>query len=124
MIITAKGRNLLVNAWGVAHNSGTMELRKADESLIATVTFNATAFDTAPATATGVITAGAIVDGTVVLSDTIDHATIKDSATDEIVELTVSTIVAGTGEVQLSAVAVTIGEVISITDGVYTQPAT
>jgi hypothetical protein len=123
MIYTSTLRNLLANAMGGYQNGGKIELRKADETLIARMNpLPGPAYNTAPATATGVITANAIPDGTVGASETIDHATFFNSAGAELFELSVS-ITGGAGELELSAIAVTIGDVISITDGTITQPA-
>ncbi len=124
--LTTATRNLLCNALTATHNSGKMSLRKADETVVAEPEFGNPAFDGAGAAggnAPGKSVAEAIADDTVIATELIAHCTLLDSVAAEIGKLDVGLISAGTASVQLSAVDLTIGDVVSITSFEWEQPS-
>lgn len=117
----------MLNAWGALLNSGTIECRTgarpanvetaASGTLLATLTFGATAFAT---TSTRTLTANAITQDSGADTDgTIGYVRLKNSGGTAVADLTVGV---GTGEVQFNSLTATTGLPVSFSSMQITMP--
>jgi len=118
MTLTNTARSLLADAFVDALDSGTIAFHDAAHSVLCSVAFAATAFGAA---ANGVATlASTPRDGTVAAPGTIAHAHIvKSDATD----MGIFTVGTSGAEINLSSLTVAANDVIRISAGTWTQPA-
>lgn len=98
--------------------AGTLEFQTAGDVEVATLTFNATAFGAAAA---GTATANAITSDASATGGTIAKAKLKNNAGTEKVACSV-TATGGGGDIELSAVAVSAGQTVSMSSLTYSAP--
>lgn len=118
--LSTDGRNLLANAIADALDSGDVQFQTSGDVGVATCAFAATAFGAAAA---GVVTAAAISDDTNATGGTIEHATLLQSDTTPLVELT-CTATGGGGEITLPSLSIGSGDTVSVSSLSLTQSAT
>lgn len=110
--------NAAVDLIDAGSGAGTIKLYTSADALLVTLTFSDPAFGDA---ATGVATASAITNGTAGDTGTAAKGSILDS--DANVILSGLVVGAGSGDINLNSVAITTGDVVSITSMTVTQPA-
>lgn len=103
-------------------DDGFIELQTAGGVEVATLSFGATAFGAADGSA--IATANSITADTNAAGNASDitKGELQNSGTNPIVLFSVSSIVAGTGDVQLSSVNVAAGDTVSMSVLTYTAP--
>ena len=113
--------NSIVDLVDAGAGDGTLVFYAADTTTeVATLTFSDPAFGNA---ATGVATASAITSDTSATGGTTTVAKFLDSDATEVLRCTVSTIAAGTGDIQLTNNVIAASETVEVTDLTVTVPA-
>jgi hypothetical protein len=116
-------RNTLANAVCDQLNTGFLEFRTAGDAEVAKLTFNATAFDDAPATAVGKCTANAIVSDTSALGGTVAKAALLTSGDADIVLMDNITTTSGGGDIELSSLDIGTDDTVSCSALTYEAAA-
>jgi len=102
-----------------AGSNGTLEFQTSGDVEVATLNFAATAFGAASG---GTATAAAIADDTNATGGTIAKFVIKDADGSEVYRGTV-TATSGGGDIELSSLAITAGDTVSLTSLTYSASA-
>lgn len=112
-------RNAACNAVVDLLDSGDIRFETAANNEVATCDFAATAFGDANV---GVATAATISDDTSAAGGTIDHAVLRKSDTTKVMTCTV-TVTGGGGDIEVTSLAIGVGDTVSVTSFTVTMPA-
>lgn len=110
--------DLVVDRIDAGAGAGTLEFQTSGDVEVATLTFSDPAFGAA---ASGTATASAITSDTNATGGTIAKARAKDSTGTEVFACSV-TATGGGGDIQLSSVAVSAGQTVSVSSLTYSAP--
>lgn len=109
--------NAIVDLIDAGAGAGTLQFETSGDVEVATITFSATAFGNA---ASGVATAATMTNDTNATGGTIAQASIYDSDSNKIMELSVGT----SGEdINLSSLSIGAGDTVTLTSLTVTVPA-
>lgn len=120
-VLETATRNAMANAIDDQVNAGagagTLVMETSGDVEVATLTFSTTAFGAA---STGTITAASITDDTSATGGTVAQASIYDSDSNKVIEMTVST---SGADINMSSLVVAASETISCSALTITVPA-